>query len=189
MANPSVVAKIEAVLFSSTQPLAAKALAKAVGETVEAVQKALASLSARYDSKDSGIRLLQHDGRVQLVTAPECEPVVSSLQRDELEGELTKPSLDTLSVIAYRGPITKAELEQIRGVNCSLIIRNLLLRGLIEEQDRPDFPTTVYVASFDFLRHLGLSKLQDLPNYQKLHSDPELAEYLQRRAKEQSPQP
>jgi len=182
----TIIAKVEAILFSSTQPLAIKSLAKAVGEPIEAVAKALASLSTRYEGKDSGVRLLQHDGRVQLVTSPDCEPVVSSLQKDELEGELTKPSLETLSVIAYRGPITKAELEQIRGVNCSLIIRNLLLRSLIEEQNRDDFPTIVYVASFDFLRHLGLSELKDLPDYQKLHHDPNLTEYLARRTKEQT---
>jgi segregation and condensation protein B len=189
MSAPAIVAKVEAILFSSTQPLAVKAIAKAAGESVEAVEKAITGLTERYESKDSGVRLLQHDGRIQLVTAPNCEPVVGALQREELEGELTKPSIETLSVIAYRGPISKPELEQIRGVNCSLIIRNLLLRGLVEEQQRPEFPLPVYVVSFDFLRHLGVQKLEDLPNYKELRSDPALDEYLRRRSAERPTTP
>ncbi len=189
MPQPTTQAKVEAILFSSTQPLDVKALAKATGDKPEAIQQALAALAERYEAAESGVRLLQHDGRVQLATAPDCEPVVASLQRDELEGEMTKPSIETLSVIAYRGPISKPELEQIRGVNCSLIIRNLLLRGLVEEQQRPEFPLPVYVVSFDFLRHLGVQKLEDLPSYQELRNDPALGEYLARRSSEKPTNP
>lgn len=107
MSKMSVIAEIEAILFSSPQPMSVKALAKALSKSPEDVEKALTNLEQRYGSSDSGLQLLRHDGRVQLVTAAACEPVVASLQKDELEGELTKPSLETLTVIAYRGPITR----------------------------------------------------------------------------------
>lgn len=182
----NLTAAVEAILFSSSQPVTVKALAKLAAADPADIEQELTVLEQRYQSAASGLQLLRHDGRVQLVTSAACEAVVNQLQKEELEGELTKPSLETLSVIAYRGPITKAELEQIRGVNCGLIIRNLLLRGLIEQQPHAELPVVEYVVSFDFLRHLGMTKLADLPDYQRLHNDPDLAEYLRRRAEEQS---
>lgn len=187
MTNFNLQAALEAVLFSSSQPVAVKLLANITGATINEVELSLNDLQQKYQLPSSGLQLLRHDNRVQLVTAAACEAVVNKLQKEELEGELTKPSLETLSVIAYRGPITKLELEQIRGVNCGLIIRNLLLRGLIEQKQHPDLPVVEYVVSFDFLRHLGFNSLNDLPDYERLHSDPDLAEYLKRRNQEQAP--
>lgn len=184
MAAPEPIALVEAVLFSSAQPLGLKALAKATGLDEGAIHAAAEELGRRYDGSASGVRLVSHDGRYLLVTSPDCAEVAGKLQREQLEGELTQPSLEALSVIAYRGPVTKAELEHLRGVNCSLIIRNLLLRGLIEEQPHPSLPLSVYQVSFDFLRHLGLSRVQDLPDYERLHSDPDLADYLARHARD-----
>ena len=89
--------------------------------------------------------------------------------KDEINGELSQPSLEALTIIAYRGPISKLELEKIRGVNCSLIIRNLLLRGLIEEKFNKTKNENYYTVTNDFIRFLGLNSLSDLPEYEKLN--------------------
>lgn len=184
MAEPEPIALVEAVLFSSAQPLGLRALAHATGLDEATVRTAADELAQRYAGRASGVQLVAHGGRYLVVTSPDCAEVAGKLQREQLEGELTQPSLEALSVIAYRGPVTKAELEHLRGVNCSLIIRNLLLRGLIEEQPHPTLPVSVYVVSFDFLRHLGLAGPQELPDYARLHDDPDLADYLARHARE-----
>ena len=93
-------------------------------------------------------------------------------------GELTRPSIETLTIIAYRGPITKPEIEQIRGVNCSLILRNLLMRGLVEESESVERLQPVYAISADFLRHLGLHAISDLPDYATLHGDEKISQLL-----------
>jgi len=82
---------------------------------------------------------------------------------------LTRPQLETLTVVAYCGPITKPELEQLRGVNCALILRNLMMRGLVKEvEDVTNFLPT-FEVTMDYLRHLGINSLNELPDYDKLH--------------------
>ena len=92
---------------------------------------------------------------------------------------MTQPSLETLTIIAYRGPITKPEIEQIRGVNCSLILRNLLIRGLIEEKEDKQRLQNTYTISFDFLRHLGADRVEELPQYSDLHTDEVVGQLIQ----------
>ena len=84
-------------------------------------------------------------------------------------GELTRPQLETLTVIAYKSPITKSEIEQIRGINCTMILRNLLMRGLIIEEEGT--LESVYTVSLETLSLLGITKVEDLPDYQKLHDE------------------
>ena len=93
--------------------------------------------------------------------------------------ELTRPSLETLTIIAYRGPITKPEIEQIRGINCSLILRNLALRGLIEEADDAARLQPVYTVSVKFLRHLGIHAASELPQYEDLHGNERIGKMLE----------
>jgi segregation and condensation protein B len=97
---------------------------------------------------------------------------------------LTKPGLETLTIVAYRGPITKPELELIRGVNCSLILRNLLMRGLVVQQPgtEGDEVLAQYTASPEFLQYLGFTSVQQLPNFDELHSHQLLEELLKQRA-------
>ncbi len=109
---------------------------------------------------------------------PDHAELVASFLKDETSGELTRPALETLSIIAYRQPITKPELEQIRGVNCSLILRNLLLRGLIEDKEDSKRMQTVYRVTMDFVRLLGLSSMDQLPDYQSLREHPHIDDVL-----------
>ncbi len=115
------------------------------------------------------MQIIKNAGKYQMVSAPENAAVIQEFLSDETSGELSRPSLEALTIIAYRGPISKIDLERIRGVNCSLIIRNLLLRGLIEAKTEKEDPT--YVVTMDFLRFLGISALSELPDYERLSKE------------------
>jgi len=101
---------------------------------------------------------------------PENTPYLNKLKKEVLEGDLSPAALETLSIIAYRGPISRAEINEIRGVDSSYILRQLFLRELIERFPSPQRQNIfLYQVSFKFLEHLGLTKVQDLPNYEELH--------------------
>lgn len=178
----SAKSEIESLLFVSSRPLSVKRLAEATGHSKEEVKSALAELAAEYDARATGGMILMRDGdEVQFATAPDNAEMVKTFLKDESFGELTRPALETLTIVGYRGPLTKAELEQIRGVNCSLILRNLLIRGLVEtEGGKADDPTApaVYRVTFDFLRYLGIRQASELPDYESLRSDENLQKLL-----------
>jgi segregation and condensation protein B len=106
-----------------------------------------------------------------MVSAPENAQLIQGFIKDETTGELSRPSMETLTIIAYRGPISKLDLDRIRGVNCSLIIRNLLLRGLIEAKPDKKKNETYYNVSFDFIRFLGINDVAELPDFERLSKD------------------
>jgi len=161
---------LESLLFISNQPLSLKELAKAADVPADDVKEALAKIGTEYQESERGFILAHNNDKYQLTTAPQNAEVVGRFLKDETSGELTPASLEALTIIAYRGPVTKAELEMIRGINCSLILRNLLIRGLIEEAEDKTLGETVYSVSLDFLKYLGVSSLNELPDYEKLHA-------------------
>lgn len=167
----NVAALLESILFVSQKPLTAQKLAAVCGRQLKEVREALDELSESYQSSDRGIVLLQNAGEYQLASHPSSSDVVQVYLQEESIGELTRPALETLSVIAYRGPVAKSEIEKIRGVNCSLALRNLMIRGLIDEEHMKDIDEKSYRLSFQFLRHLGVSETSELPDYARLHSD------------------
>lgn len=174
----SLKSKIESILFISTRPLTIKKLVELLGSDEEKIKIAISELFSDYENrKDSGLQINRIGKQYQLSTVPDNQKIVKDFVREELTGELTRPQLETLTVIAYRGPISKEELEQIRGVNCSLILRNLMIRGLIESEDDKKSMKTYYFITFDFLRFLGLREISQLPEYDKLHSS-EILEQL-----------
>jgi len=143
------------------------------GAAEDEARAALAELAADYAER--GIQILKIDDEYQMSTGPDNAKLIRDFVKDETTGELTRPSLETLTIIAYRGPITKAELEQIRGINCSLILRNLLIRGLVEAKGDGG---QKYNITFDFLRFLGVKSVVELPDYEKLSRDPNLEKFL-----------
>lgn len=163
-------ARIESILFIAAKPMPVKKLAEICDATRDETNDALDRIAERFDGEASGVRLLRNGDSVQLATSPDNASVVQEYLKDETTGELTKPSLETLTIVAYRGPVTKAELEQVRGVNCSLILRNLLMRGLVEASGEPSDITTRFQVTMDFLRFLGVSSVEELPDYDKLRS-------------------
>ncbi|OGG41723.1 hypothetical protein A3A21_03615 [Candidatus Jorgensenbacteria bacterium RIFCSPLOWO2_01_FULL_45_25b] len=180
-------AQLEAFLFYHGEAVSVLKIASVLGISEEEVSFGLRELQETLE-KDSkrGLTLLWKEkyvpleaklrqapletkllmGQVQLVTKPEFAFIFQKLIRGDLEEELTPAALDTLSIVAYLGPLSRAEIDYVRGVNSSFILRNLLLRGLIERREEKKGALYQYEASFDFLKHLGLRKVKDLPEYE-----------------------
>lgn len=167
----SIKSKIESLLFIAAKPMAASQLAGLLKADKKEVVKAADELLENYQDNQAGVRIIKNGSKYQMVSAPENAAAVKEFIKDETAGELSRPSLEALTIIAYRGPVSKINLDRIRGVNCALIIRNLLLRGLIEGRFDRKKNETYYSAAFDFIRFLGLSRLEDLPDYEKLRED------------------
>ncbi|OGY44410.1 MAG: SMC-Scp complex subunit ScpB [Candidatus Buchananbacteria bacterium RIFCSPHIGHO2_02_FULL_40_13] len=170
--------QIESLLFISPKPLSVKDLTKLMSADQKDTFDALIELAKEYQARASGIKLLKIGDKYQLTTAGEAAEVVKKFIKSEISDELTKPALETLTIIAYRGPISKAELEIIRGVNCSLILRNLLMRGLIEAGEDRKKMVVLYNITFEFLKYLGLNQLSDLPDFEKLNRNNNLDKLL-----------
>jgi segregation and condensation protein B len=164
------ISKLESILFIANRPLSVKRLMEICDATKEEIEGALTAITEGYVSGNRGLRLVRSGNEVQMTSAPENAGLMQEFLRDETTGELTRPSLETLTIIAYRGPLTKPELEQVRGVNCSMILRNLLMRGLIEIEGDPQDLTAKYRVTIDFIRFLGVSSVEELPDYEKLRS-------------------
>jgi segregation and condensation protein B len=162
MANPALTHQLEALLFVASEPLTTERLAAIVGATPEAATQALKELEQHLQG---GIRLSHIHGRYRLVTAPDAADTVRAFLQDEVKTELTRPALETLAIIAYRGPLTKTAIEQIRGVASDTMLRNLLARGLITEAGKSNEPGRPlrYTVSHTFLQTFGLTSLRDLP--------------------------
>jgi len=170
----SLLSKLESILFVASKPLSIATLAKSLEKNEVEVEEAVETLKMKYNQPDSGIHILSEGKSVQLSTNPENGEVIQAFLKQEIAGELTKAQLETLTVIGYRGPVSRSEIEQIRGINCAVILRNLLMRGLIEEQNN-DTLVPVYTLSFEALSHLGIHSVADLPEYETLHAH----EYIQ----------
>lgn len=163
---------IESVLFVSGEPIKKNKLAKIASVEVEEIDAILAGLSAKYSQVESGLALLLKGEEVQLASRADNAGFVENLVKNELQDSLSNAAMEVVSIIAYRGPISKTEIEAIRGVNCSYTLRNLLLRGLIERSDNPrDSRGYVYSISFDFLKKLGIDDVKKLPEYGILSVD------------------
>ncbi len=171
--------QIESLLFISHKPLSVAELAKLIGADKKQVEEILNQLAEEYKSRAGGVEMLKVEDKYQLATVGASSEVVAKFVKSELTGELTRPSLETLTIIAYRGPISKAELELIRGVNCSLIIRNLLIRGLIEAKEDKAKGVTSYNITLDFLKYLGINDVGQLPDFEKLNRNNNLDKLLQ----------
>lgn len=166
------------MLFISAKPMVVKQLAQLVKKESKEVEAAVQELIADYRERKGGLEIIKNGSAYQMVSAPENSSLIRDFIKDETAGELTRPSLETLTIIAYRGPISKLDLERIRGVNCSLIIRNLLLRGLIETKPDKKKKETYYSITFDFIRFLGINDVGQMPDYERLNKDDTLDRIL-----------
>lgn len=152
--------------------MAISKLAKITNTHKAEVENAIMVLSGDYSANKRGFSLIKKDDQVQLATNPENAEYVSQLVKGELRGSLSQAALEVVSIIAYRGPLTRAEIEAIRGVNSTYTLRNLLMRALVERIENPkDARGYLYQISFDFLKALGLQKVADLPDFENLSKD------------------
>ncbi|MBI3573465.1 SMC-Scp complex subunit ScpB [Candidatus Kaiserbacteria bacterium] len=180
---------VEAALFFKGGDMSVSELAKAVGASVEKTEEALATL--KDSLKGRGVRLVRERDRVALATTPEAGGMIKRMRKDELEGPLGKAGLEALSVIIFRGPVSKSDIDYIRGVNCASILRSLLIRGLVERIDNPsDKRSFLYRATPELPAYLGLSSLEDMPAYEETRAEIErvFAEREKAQTTESSPQ-
>ena len=159
---------LEALLFAYGEPLSVKKLAKLANKSADEVTAALHNVKKSLSER--GLRLISRAGEWQLVTAPKLADHIEKLVKSELREEITPASLEVLAVIAYRGGANRAVIESIRGVNSSHILRNLMLRGLVERETN-DKRLTSYRVTLATLRKLGLERLEDLPKFRDFQQE------------------
>lgn len=159
----SLTARVEAILFVAPEPLSAYQIGSILEESPHTIGKELEALQELY--QDRGIRLQYHDNKVQLTTAPEASRVIENYLNLESSTSLSQAALETLSIIAYQQPVTRPQIDAIRGVNSDGVLRTLLSKGLVEDVGRAEGPgrPILYSASSEFLRYFGLSSLDELP--------------------------
>lgn len=167
------IAVIEAVIFMYGEPVSFSRLAEILQVEEEKVKVLVENLKVIYDErKISGLRILIDEEKVQLVTHPNCAEVISGFVKSELNKPLSQSALEVLAIITYRGPISKADIEAIRGVNCAFTLRNLLTRDLVEKvADENNARISLYKTTFKFLRTLGIENDSELPDFEKLLND------------------
>jgi len=174
--SKDLAAQIEAILFVHGEPVTFKRLASLTKRSEKQIQESLEVIKEGLRGQSRGLDLVVGKDEIQLVTAPELSDVVEKLVKEELDTRLTPAALETLTIIAYLGPCTRALIEYIRGVNCAFMLRTLMVRGLIERKsDSQKTGGYVYQVTFDFLKHMGVASVEDLPEYEKYA---ELAESL-----------
>lgn len=168
VAGPSpaeLPALVESLLFVAPSPIPVGRLAQVLGVAEESVETALTQLTEGYVSGDRGLRLLRKGDRVHLTTAPQAAPHIERFLGLDLSAKLSQAALETLAVIAYRQPLTRAEIEAIRGVGCDGVLRTLISRELVEPVGRLEQPGRPYQygTTVQFLQYFGLESLDRLP--------------------------
>lgn len=159
---------LESILFYRGEPVSVAELAKTTGVPEAAVEEALEVLRSRMTG---GLRLVREGKKVTLATAPEAGEVIEKLKREELEGPLGKAGLETLAIIVYQGPVSRADIEYVRGVNCTAILRSLTMRGLIERIENQNGRGYAYQATTALPAALGLSTLAEMPEYESMRDE------------------
>jgi segregation and condensation protein B len=154
---------LEALLFVSAEPVHSTQLAAVLQISVSAVEQGLEQLSGELQSR--GLRLQRHAGKVQLTTAPEMAEMVERVLGLEATSRLSRAALETLAIVAYQQPVTRPQIEAVRGVGSDGVMKSLLGKGLIQEVGRTDGPgrPILYGTAPDFLQHFGLNSLMELP--------------------------
>lgn len=165
MNNKEIISALEAVLFASGDPIGIERLSQVFEVKPEAVEKAAEKLKARLEEVNSGIELLRLDNSYQFATKTDYSEYIKKAFDLKRRTPLSSAAFEVLSVIAYNQPVTRAFVEQVRGVDCSGVITTLLEKELIEERGRLDLPgrPLLYGTTKNFLRCFGLSDLTDLP--------------------------
>lgn len=163
----SLEARLEALLFVAPGAVTPAQLAVALGLPLEEVEAGLSELEAQYalQAGQRGLHLQRHRGRVQLTTPPAAGPLVERFLGLEISGRLSRAALETLAIVMYRQPVTRPQVDAIRGVNSDGVMKSLLLRGLVEEVGRLEAPgrPILYSVTGECLQYFGLDKLSDLP--------------------------
>lgn len=166
----SISAQIESILFWKGEPVTFKEVAKILDVDESVVKENVSVLQNELQNR--GIILINTEDKISLNTNPQMSGKISALVKEELSKDLSKATLETLSVILYRGSVSRSEIDYIRGVNSQFILRALAVRGLIDrEVDPKDERAYLYKPSIELLAHLGVSNRESLPDFEKINSE------------------
>jgi segregation and condensation protein B len=164
---------IESILFVSGEPIKLTKIAEVTDATEAEAEEAILKLNEDY-ALNRGLRIVRIKDTIQMVTSPDNAEFVAELVKSEIQENLSQAALEVLSIVAYRGPISRAEIEAIRGVNCSFTLRALLIRGLLDRTENiKDNRRYLYNISFDFLKKLGMDSVEKLPDWEALNKKEE----------------
>lgn len=158
---------IEGLLFYKSAPQKKRTIMKLFALSEDDLNLALETLSDRL--RNGATRLVDTGEEVQLMTAPELSTVIDALRKNELKADIGKAGAETLAIILYQGPVSRTDIDRIRGVNSSFILRNLMIRGLVERQHHPDRGRFEFSATTQLLSHLGITKKQDLADFARIN--------------------
>lgn len=160
-----IAQKIEAYLFFQGEPVTLKNISKTLDIDISTTEDALKILTKKIET-DSGIVLIRYDDMVTLGTHIDVNDFIEKMIKDDLQKDLGKSALETLAIILYQGPIKRADIDYIRGVNSQFILRNLLIRGLVSRVDDPtDERTFLYKPSLELMAFLGITDIKQLPDF------------------------
>jgi len=159
--------KIEAILFWKGEPMSRKKLSDILNAGQSEINEAIEKL--KENLKDRGVVLQEIENDIVLGTAPEVSKLIEDLQKEELNRDLSKASLETLSIILYKNGASRAEIDFVRGVNSSFTLRALSVRGLVEKTvDKSDTRRYIYKPSFDLLSFMGMKSVEELPDFAEI---------------------
>jgi segregation and condensation protein B len=166
--------KIEAILFFKGEPVSLKKIEDILKVSKEEIDEAI--LNLKNNLANRGIALIEKEKEIMLGTAPELSKLIEDLQKEELNKELSKASLETLSIVLYKNGASRAEIDYIRGVNSSFTLRALSVRGLVEKMaDIKDNRRYIYKPSFELLSFMGVTSIEELPDYTEVSSSLDVA--------------
>lgn len=170
--DDELIRVLEALLLVADSPVSAETLGSVTEQPVHRITEILQRIGDGLAARDSGIELREAGGGWRMYTRARFAPYVERLIMDGARSKLTRAALETLAVVAYRQPVTRARVSAVRGVNCDAVMRTLLARGLITEAGAdPDSAATTFATTELFLERLGLSSLTDLPDIAPLLPD------------------
>lgn len=161
----SLKGRIEAILFVAGEAVSLKDLSNSLKISEKALKKELDEISSEYDYEQRGFMLKRFGDKVQLATRPLYAGDIVRLLQPVQQQSLSQAAMETLAVVAYKQPVTRAEVEQIRGVKCDYSLQSLMIKGMIQEAGRKDTigRPILYATTDLFLSHFGISSLDDLP--------------------------
>jgi len=167
MTDLKLKSQILSILFVASKPVSIKELCDVLELDEEKIKQAVSELVS--ENQNSGIILLAHQNRLQLASNPDNSSVVKKFLSLELREKLSDAALETLAIILYKQPVSKAEIENIRGVNSQYTLRHLLIRGLIEKvASTSDRRMQLYKTTLEFMQHLGIKNMKELPDFEEL---------------------
>lgn len=168
--------KIEALLFVHGDRMKVRKISRILAISEKECGEGLSVLEKRLAS--SGLELILRDGTAQMVTKKEAHDAIDQYLEKERSGPLTPVALEVLAIIAYRGPLSRAHIEAIRGVNCAYVLRRLAMRGLISKSKEAGSTAVVYAVSADCLNHLGIKDPSELPQHEEISTDKRISALL-----------